>query len=168
MNPQESDSKLQPRDTWPIKMGSPEKHELQPAVAPPVDPALVRSRTKLAAIIAALFLSLFLAALDFTIVSTAIPTIANQFDSAKGYTWIGSAYLLANAASTPLWGKLSDIWGRKPVLLVAVAVFFIGSLICATSIDMGMLIAGRAVQGSASGGLVALVNICISDLFSMR
>lgn len=151
-----------------ISDGISDKVELPSAAAIAVDPTKVRSRTKLTAIIAALFLSLFLAALDFTIVSTAIPTIANQFNSAKGYTWIGSAYLLANAASTPLWGKLSDIWGRKPVLLVAVAVFFIGSLICAASIDMGMLIAGRAVQGSASGGIVALVNICISDLFSMR
>ena len=130
--------------------------------------APIRSKAKLTASMAALFLALFVAALDHTIISTAIPTIANHFHSASGYTWVGSAYLLANAASAPLWGKLSDIWGRKILLLIAVAVFFVGSLICAVSIDMKMLIAGRAVQGSPAGGLFILVNVCISDLFSMR
>ena len=72
------------------------------------------------------------------------------------------------AAASPIWGKVSDIWGRKPILLSAVAVFFTGSLICGVASSMAMLIAGRAVQGSAAGGVVILVNICVSDLFSMR
>ena len=100
--------------------------------------------------------------------STAIPTIASHFNSAAGYTWVGSAYLLANAAAAPIWAKVSDIWGRKPVLLAAVAVFFLSSLMCAQSISMGMLIAGRAIQGSAAGGLLILVTVCVSDLFSLR
>ena len=127
-----------------------------------------RSKFRLAAIIGALYLSLFLAALDATIVSTAIPTISAHFQSASGYTWIGGAYLLSNAATGPIWAKLSDIWGRKPIVLAAVAVFFSSSIVCATSISMGMLIAGRAVQGAAGGGLVLLANICVSDLFDMR
>lgn len=85
-----------------------------------------------------------------------------------GYTWVGSAYLLANAASTPLWGKFSDIFGRKPVLLVAVFTFFVGSLLCAASNSIIMLIVGRAIQGADAGGIVSLVNICISDLFELR
>lgn len=116
-----------------------------------------------------LCMALFLAALDVTIITTALPTIAGHFNaSAASYTWIGSAYLLANAASTPLWGKLSDIWGRKPVLMLANLVFMIGSLIAALAVSVGMLIAGRAVQGVGGGGLVILVNICVADLFSMR
>lgn len=68
----------------------------------------------------------------------------------------------------PIWGKLSDIWGRKPIILVANVVFFAGSLISAVSHSIKTLLAGRVVQGIGGGGLIILVNICISDLFSMR
>ncbi|KAI9680046.1 MAG: hypothetical protein M1817_005062 [Caeruleum heppii] len=127
-----------------------------------------RSKAQTAVIMAALCMSVLLAALDVTIITTALPTISEHFESSAGYTWIGSAYLLACAASTPSWGKLSDIWGRKPVLLAASVVFFLGSGLCGGSTSIKMLIAGRAVQGVGGGGLIILVNICISDLFSMR
>lgn len=68
----------------------------------------------------------------------------------------------------PVWAKLSDVFGRKIVLLNSVATFFVGSAICASSINIGRLIAGRSVQGSAAGGMIILTNICISDFFSMR
>jgi MFS family permease len=110
----------------------------------------------------------FLAALDVTIITTALPTISEHFNSIAGYTWVGAAYTLAEAASTPIWGKLSDIWGRKPMLQIAIAVFFTGSLLSAISVDIGMLIVGRAVQGIGGGGLLTIVNIVIGDLFSMR
>ena len=113
-------------------------------------------------------LSLFIAALDQTIMATAIPTISASLHSAAGYTWIGGGYGLANAASSPLWGRLSDIWGRKPILLISVAMFGGSSVICALAHNMNMLIAGRILQGVAGGGNVQLVNITISDLFSMR
>ena len=104
-----------------------------------------------------------------TIVTTAIPTITEEFHSSEAdYTWIGSAFLLAAAASVPTWGKFSDIFGRKPILLLANLVFFVGSLIAALSINIKMLIGGRVVQGIGGGGLIILANICISDLFSMR
>ena len=104
-----------------------------------------------------------------TIVSTALPTIAADFKASEAdYTWIASAYLLAAAAATPTWGKLSDIFGRKPSILVANVVFFVGSLIAALSINVKMLLAARAIQGIGGGGLIILTNICISDLFSMR
>ena len=127
-----------------------------------------RSKFRITMILTALFLSLFLAALDATIVATAVPTITNDLDSPSGYAWIGGAYLISNAAAAPIWAKLSDIWGRKPILLSAVALFIFASIICALAVDMKMLIAGRAVQGTASGGLIMMVNICISDIFSMR
>jgi fucose permease len=139
-----------------------------PNAPSPTDPEASRTKLQTTIIMASLGASVFLAALDTTIITTALPTISEYFHSNAGYTWIGSAYLLANAASTPSWGKFSDIWGRKPVLLIAAAIFFIGSLLAAVSVSIAMLIAARAVQGIGGGGLIILVNICISDLFSMR
>jgi MFS family permease len=81
---------------------------------------------------------------------------------------VGGAYLLASAAAAPMWAKLSDIWGRKPILLVAVVWFLLSSIVCAAAIDIKMLIAGRALQGIAGGGLMQLVMIVVSDLFSVR
>ena len=105
---------------------------------------------------------MFIAALDQTIMATAIPTIAAYFHSSAGYTWIGGAYLLSSAASACIWAKLS------PILLLAVGWFFLSSIICAAATSMEMLIAGRALQGVAGGGLLQLVTIIISDLFSVR
>ncbi|KAK7398375.1 hypothetical protein QQX98_012242 [Neonectria punicea] len=132
------------------------------------DPEAGRTTLQTFLIMFALCTALFLAALDMTIITTAIPTIANEFHSSAGYIWIGSAYLLGNAAFVPTWGKISDIFGRKPVILAAAVIFWIGSLLCAVSNGMGMLIASRAIQGLGGGGLIVLPNIAISDLFSMR
>ncbi|KAK6849088.1 Efflux pump dotC [Apiospora arundinis] len=144
---------------------SPPPGGVQPSTEPP---EAGRTKLETTLIMLALCSALFLAALDVTIVATAVPTIVQEFASPIGYTWVGSAYLLANAALVPSWGKLSDIFGRKALLLGAVAIFWIGSLICALSNSMGMLIAARAIQGAGGGGIIVLVNICISDLFSMR
>ncbi|KAJ9647851.1 hypothetical protein H2199_001627 [Coniosporium tulheliwenetii] len=146
----------------------PDEYELNTVPAPQAEPKKTRSNFRLVAIMIALMLSLFIAALDQTIIATAIPTISAEFHSASGYVWVGGAYLLANAAALPIWAKLSDIWGRKPILMTAVSLFFSASIVCATAVDMKMLIIGRAFQGTAAGGLIQLVNITISDLFSMR
>ncbi|MCJ1291341.1 hypothetical protein MMC34_002884 [Xylographa carneopallida] len=136
---------------------------------PPPQEEKQRSKGKIVLLMLALCLAVFLAALDMTIITTALPTIAANYHASEAdYTWIGSAYLLAAAAATPTWGKVSDIFGRKPVILIANVVFFVGSLICAVSINVNMLLAGRVIQGIGGGGLIILVNICISDLFSMR
>ncbi len=113
-------------------------------------------------------LSLFVAALDQTIVATCIPTIAASLHSATGYVWIGGAYLLANAAAGPIWARSSDIWGRKPALLAAIVLFAGASVLAALSRTMTMMIAARALQGVAGGGVFPLVTITISDLFSVR
>jgi EmrB/QacA subfamily drug resistance transporter len=134
----------------------------------PEKPEAKRTSLETFVIMASLCASVFLAALDVTIVTTAVPTIAEHFHSSAGYTWIGSAYLLANAASTPSWGKISDIWGRKPIILCAATVFFVGSALAGASVSIGMLIAARAIQGMGGGGLIILANICIADLFSQR
>ncbi|PYH72313.1 MDR family MFS transporter [Aspergillus vadensis CBS 113365] len=127
-----------------------------------------RSNWKIFATMLALSLALFISALDQTIVATATPTISSDLHSASGYVWIGGAYLLANAASSNIWANLSDIWGRKPILLSAVALFFVASIICAKANGMPMLITGRGIQGIAGGGLIQLITITISDLFSVR
>ncbi|KZM24460.1 uncharacterized protein EKO05_0001973 [Ascochyta rabiei] len=127
-----------------------------------------RSKLKISLIMFSLAVAVLLVALDTTIVTTALPTIAEEFNSASGYTWVGSAYLIANSAATPIWGKVSDIFGRKPCLLITNAIFFVGSLIAALSVNMNMLIGARVIQGMGGGGLIVLVNIAISDLFAMR
>lgn len=131
-------------------------------------PEAGRTKLQTALIMISLCSAVFLAALDVTIVTVAIPTISDDFNSTAGYTWIGAAYLLANAAAAPSWGKFSDIWGRKPILLSAVGVFWVGSLLAGVSVNMSMLIVARAIQGIGGGGIMNLCNICVSDLFSMR
>ncbi|KAL2408082.1 Efflux pump dotC [Exophiala dermatitidis] len=146
----------------------PEKHD-RPDLARTESRADKFSKGRIFIVMFSLGMALFLAALDVTIITTALPTIADHFQaSAAGYTWVGSAYLLANAASVPLWGKISDIWGRKPIIMLANVIFLAGSLIAALSTSIGMLIGARVIQGIGGGGLVILVNICIADLFSMR
>ncbi|KIW82873.1 hypothetical protein Z517_02116 [Fonsecaea pedrosoi CBS 271.37] len=136
-----------------------------PEAAQQVQP---RSKFRITMILIALYLSLFVAALDATIVATAVPKITADLHSAAGYIWIGGAYLIANAAAAPIWVKFSDIWGRKPIFLIAVVVFFASSVVCAVAVNIQMLIAGRSIQGAAGGGLICMVNVGISDLFSVR
>jgi hypothetical protein len=134
----------------------------------PAATELERSKLKTAVVMFALCMAVFLAALDTTIITTSLPTISEHFHSSTGYTWIGSAYLLGAASATPIWAKISDIFGRKPILLMANVVFFVGSLVAALSVSIGMLIVARAIQGIGGGGLITMVSICIGDLFSMR
>ena len=149
----------------PVEHGPTEDCLSRPASA---QQGKTRSKFRITMILIALYLSLFVAALDATIVATAVPKITAELHSAGGYIWIGGAYLIANAAAAPIWVKLSDIWGRKPILLAAVVVFFSSSIICAAAVDMQMLLVGRSLQGAAGGGLICMVNVSISDLFSVR
>jgi EmrB/QacA subfamily drug resistance transporter len=151
--------------------------EEQPAGATPRSsvaskgPSTRNSRPPFRIIVAfvALTLSIFLVALDTVLIPTALPTISQSFSIPDSlYAWTGSAYLLTNAASIPFWGKLSDVFGRKSILLTANLVFLGGSIICAVSVNAPMLVAGRAVQGLGGGGVVVLVHVCVSDLFSIR
>ncbi|KAF2464161.1 putative MFS transporter [Lindgomyces ingoldianus] len=119
-------------------------------------------------IMAPLCLSCFLSALDLTIITPAIPAIVSSFNSVTSYAWIGSAFILASTAITPVWGSVADIWGRKPIMLIALTIFLAGSLICALAPHMDVLIAGRAIQGLGSSGMGTMANVIICDSFSMR
>ncbi|KAG7447925.1 MFS general substrate transporter [Guyanagaster necrorhizus] len=110
----------------------------------------------------------FLAALDQTIVATALPTIVEELGDGNNYSWVGSAYLLAAATLSPLYGKLSDIIGRKPILYSSILTFLIGSALCGAAQNLTWLIICRAVQGIGGGGIMQLVNITISDIVPLQ
>lgn len=124
--------------------------------------------TAAALLMAPLCLSVFLSSLDLTIMTPAIPSIVGSFHAAEGYVWIGAAFILASTAVTPVWGAVADIWGRRPIMLAALAAFLAGSLLCALAPGMDALIAGRAVQGVGSSGMGTMVNVIICDSFSLR
>lgn len=130
--------------------------------------AASRSETRPAMIVFALCLSMFTVALDQTIVATALPAITSDLRSAVEYSWIRSAYTLAGAASCTIWTRDFDIWSRKMILLITVARFFVASIIAGVSTNMAILIASRALQGTAGGGILPMVIIAISDLSSLR
>ena len=124
---------------------------------------------KLVLILIALCLAVFLAAIDAVIITPAMPTIAKELNASDaGFAWIGSAYLLTLSATSPFWSKVSDIFGRKPILIIANIIFLVGSLVAALANSLVMLIAARAVQGMGGGGLITLVEISVGDMFSQR
>ena len=118
--------------------------------------------------IGALLLGLLLAALDQTIVATALPTIVSELGGLEHLSWVVTAYLLASTAATPLWGKLGDQYGRKRLFQTAIVIFLIGSALCGAAQDMSQLIAFRALQGLGGGGLIVLSMAIVGDLVPPR
>ncbi|MEV7731125.1 MDR family MFS transporter [Streptomyces sp. NPDC088921] len=118
--------------------------------------------------IGALLLGMLLAALDQTIVSTALPTIVSDLGGMEHLSWVVTAYLLASTAATPLWGKLGDQYGRKRLFQTAIVIFLIGSALCGMAQDMPQLIAFRALQGLGGGGLMVLSMAIVGDLVPPR
>ena len=119
-------------------------------------------------IMGALMLALLLAALDQTIVSTALPRIASDFNALSELSWVVTAYLLASAVSTPIYGKLSDLYGRKRMLSLAIGIFLIGSALSGMSQNILELIFFRGIQGLGAGGLMTLVLAAIGDVVPPR
>ena len=119
-------------------------------------------------IVIGVLVAMFLAALDQTIVAPALPTIGATLGDAAFLPWVASAYLLTSTAVTPLYGKFSDIHGRRPALLLALGIFLAGSLMCALAPTMLTLILGRLAQGLGGGGLTALAQTVIADIASPR
>lgn len=119
-------------------------------------------------IIAGVLLAVFLASLDQTIVATALPTIAAEFQGVDHLSWIMSGYLLAATISTPIYGKLGDLYGRRTLLTVAISFFVVASVLSALAGSMGQLIAARTVQGIGAGGLMTLAQAIIGETVAPR
>ncbi len=154
--------------------------EVQTAAAPagaaaPAAPAQVAgggngslTHRQILTIFAGLMMGMFLAALDQTIVASAIRTIADDLNGLSVQAWVTTAYLITSTITTPLYGKLSDIYGRKPLFITAITIFVIGSLLSAFSTSMYMLAGFRALQGLGAGGLFSLALAIIGDIVSPR
>ncbi|WP_329228350.1 MULTISPECIES: MDR family MFS transporter [unclassified Streptomyces] len=135
---------------------------------PPLASGEGRSRRNVLVSIGALLLGMLLAALDQTIVSTALPTIVSELGGLDHLSWVVTAYLLAATAATPLWGKLGDQYGRKKLFQTAIVIFLVGSALCGMAQNMPQLIGFRALQGLGGGGLMVLSMAIVGDLVSPR
>ncbi|MFC8505823.1 MFS transporter [Streptomyces sp. NPDC057411] len=124
--------------------------------------------TRRGPVVAALMLGMALAALDGTVVSTAVPQIVGDLGGLSVFSWLFSGYLLAVTVTLPVYGKLSDTFGRKPVLIAGIVLFLTGSVLCASAWDMGSLIAFRVVQGLGGGALQGTVQTIAADLYPLK
>src|SRR6201989_341671 len=127
-----------------------------------------RSQRQVLVAFSAIMLATLLAALDQTIVATALPRIVADLHGFSHLSWVVTAYLLTSTVTVPLYGKLSDLYGRRRMFVVAISIFLVGSALCGAAQSMGQLIAFRAVQGVGAGGLLPLAQTAIADLFSPR
>lgn len=119
-------------------------------------------------VLAALMLTMMLAAMDITIVSTAIPQIVSDLGGFNKFTWVFSIYLLAQTVTIPIYGKLSDVYGRKRILVFGILVFLIGSLTSAMAWNITSLIAFRGIQGLGAGSIMATVNTIAGDIYTVQ
>src|SRR5689334_25063862 len=136
--------------------------------SPPIAPRAPLTPDEVRAILGSLMLAMFLAALDQTIVATALPTIGRQFHDVSSLSWVFTAYLLASTAVAPVFGTLSDIYGRRAMVIVALSLFIAGSVLCALAPNMPVLILARGLQGLGGGGIMPVVQTVISDVVSPR
>jgi EmrB/QacA subfamily drug resistance transporter len=128
----------------------------------------VHTHKEIMIILSGLMTGMLLAALDQTIVSAALKSIVEEFNGLEHYTWVVTAYLLTSTASTPLYGKISDLYGRRIVFQFAIVTFLLGSFLAGASTNMEQLIATRALQGLGGGGLMALTFVIIGDIVPPR
>lgn len=117
---------------------------------------------------AAILLSMFMSAMEATVVATAMPTVVADLRGIELYGWVGSLYMLAMAATIPLWGRAADLWGRRPVLLLGLALFALGSVACGTAGSMAALIAFRAIQGVGAGAMQPVSLTLVGDLYTLE
>src|SRR5436190_7074925 len=132
------------------------------------DPALGLSHREKMEILFAVMLGLFLGALDQTIVGPALPTIVTQLSGNDYYVWVVTIYLLTSTVSVPFWGKLSDLYGRKPIFMIGIVIFLVGSALSGLSQNMTQLIAFRGLQGIGAGSLFPVALAVIGDLFTPK
>jgi EmrB/QacA subfamily drug resistance transporter len=140
----------------------------RPPAAPGHPESLSVDHAAVRAIIVGIMLAMFLAALEQTIVAPALPTIGRSLADIDNLSWVVTAYLLSATVATPLFGKLSDIYGRRAMMLISVGVFILGSIACALAPTMWALILARALQGIGGGGILPLAQTVVADLLSPR
>lgn len=133
-----------------------------------IDASSELSHSEIMVVMTAIMMTVFLAALDQTIVSTALPKIANELHGLSKYSWVATAYLLTSAISTPLFGKISDMFGRKRIFQSAIVIFLIGSILCGVAGSMNQLIIFRGIQGIGGGALLSLSMAVIGDVVPPR
>src|ERR1700719_1692857 len=136
--------------------------------APPIQPRAPLTPAEVRTILTSLMLTMFLAALDQTIVATALPTIGRQFRDVSSLSWVITAYLLASTAVAPVFGTLSDIYGRRAMIITAMSLFISGSILCALAPSMTVLIVARGLQGLGGGGILPIVQTVIADVVTPR
>src|SRR3979411_1342744 len=136
--------------------------------APSIAPKAPLAQSEVRTILISLMLTMFLAALDQTIVATALPTIGRQFQDVSNLSWVITAYLLASPAVAPVFGTLSDIYGRRATIIAALSLFVAGSILCALAPNMPVLILARGLQGLGGGGSLPIVQTVISDVVTPR
>lgn len=154
----------------PVKeSGSDDVAEVHGGITPGESSPNSLSRQRKWIIMFALCTAVFIVALDYFILATALPTVTSEFGTSDaGFAWIGSAYLLPHAALTPVWAAISDVFGRKMVLSITNGFFFVGILIGGLSGNTAILITGRAIQGVGAAGIMVLAPICVGNLFNER
>src|SRR3984893_18257803 len=133
----------------------------------PAPPAGISAQARWA-VLGAILLTLFLGALDQTVVGTALPRIVTDLNGNGLYSWVVTAYLLSSTVTVPVYGKFSDVFGRKPMLLIGVGIFLVGSWLSGFSQNMAELIAFRGLQGLGAGAIFPIALAVIGDLFSAR
>lgn len=131
-------------------------------------PTLDMSSRRRAAVTAGVLMGMFLAALEATVVSTAMPTVIASLGGLNHYSWVFSAYLITSTVTVPVWGKLSDLYGRRLFYQLGIAIFLLGSVLSGLSTSMGQLIAFRAVQGLGAGALIPLGMTIIGDVYTLE
>ena len=156
------DAHTRTRTSAPTRAEAPPPPAQEHAAPPPLDHATIR------AIVAGIMLAMFLSALEQTIVAPALPAIGRSLGGIDDLSWVVTAYLLAMTVTTPLFGKLSDIYGRRALLLAAIVIFVAGSVACALAPTIWILILARALQGIGGGGLLPIAQTIIADLLSPR
>ncbi|MEH7110156.1 MDR family MFS transporter [Bacillus sp. JJ1764] len=125
-----------------------------------------RKQTKRSFVLAAVMLAMFMGAIEATIVSTAMPAIVADLGGFKLYSWVFSAYLLMNSVTVLIYGKLSDLFGRKPILTIGISFFLIGSILCGFASSMKMLIVFRLIQGFGAGAVTPIATTIVGDIYT--
>ena len=140
--------------------------EAERVAAPPSPPAM--SPTQMRWLMGGLMMGLFLSSTEQSVVATALPTMAGELGAANRIAWVVTAYLLTSTIVTPLYGKMSDIFGRRVVYQTSISLFLVGSVLCGLAQTMNQLVAARAFQGLGGGGLMSLAFVIVGDVVSPR